>query len=264
MVVTFTEAATKELKERLRENLSLALEALLQGSSKDETVLSIVQLYQDLYSQSLLEAAILNFDQSAIFTIHGFCQRMLQENAFESSALFDAELISSEKDIVEEIVNDFWRKEVYQLSADDLRLLTLNRESLLNLCKQVMSSPNHIFEPKLSEEELQVKQEQFAKIKADCEQIRMVFDRSESDIYSKLFEKGSLSGAKYRASSWEKKKAEFLSFLKKPQANVSIINYFGQKVAESAKKGKDAPEHEVFRLCSNLEERENPRLLDIL
>lgn len=130
LVVTFTEAATKELRERIRENLSLAL-AVFHGEKEDELISTILALYEDQAQK--IESAILNFDESAIYTIHGFCQRMLQENAFESSCLFDAELLTDDKPIVEELVNDFWRREIYTKS---LVLPTgFNKETLLNFTR---------------------------------------------------------------------------------------------------------------------------------
>ncbi|MGZ6276017.1 MAG: hypothetical protein ACXWMI_07890, partial [Syntrophales bacterium] len=58
----------------------------------------------------MLTAAVRDFDEAAIFTIHGFCQRMLYENAFESGALFDVEIVTSQEDLRKEIVEDFWRR----------------------------------------------------------------------------------------------------------------------------------------------------------
>ena len=126
LVVTFTKAATKELKDRLRANLAKAF-----SGDVDETMQDILSYYEDKNCdvKALLERAILNFDQSAIFTIHGFCQRMLKENAFESGALFDEELISSDKELIEEVVNDFWREENYPEGKN----LNLSRGELLSL-----------------------------------------------------------------------------------------------------------------------------------
>ena len=63
---------------------------------------------------ALLRAALLDFDEAAIFTIHGFCQRTLHENAFESGNLFDTELEpEQETGLIEEIVQDFWRRHFY-------------------------------------------------------------------------------------------------------------------------------------------------------
>ncbi len=74
LVVTFTEKATGELKTRLR----LMLENAVQ---KD-----------DAYSP-ILKPALDNFDQAPIFTIHGFCQRLLQEYALENGQDFGAALV---------------------------------------------------------------------------------------------------------------------------------------------------------------------------
>ena len=43
--------------------------------------------------RALLERALLDFEQAPIFTIHGFCQRVLTEDAFLAGRLFDQELI---------------------------------------------------------------------------------------------------------------------------------------------------------------------------
>ena len=72
LVVTYTRAATEELRERLRERLVEARDASLTEPEYDVTV-----------RQSLV-LEIQSFDESAIFTIHGFCQRVLGDFAFES------------------------------------------------------------------------------------------------------------------------------------------------------------------------------------
>jgi exodeoxyribonuclease V beta subunit len=48
-------------------------------------------------AQHRLEAALRSFDEAAIFTIHSFCQRTLQDRAFESGTLFDAELVPTSR-----------------------------------------------------------------------------------------------------------------------------------------------------------------------
>ena len=47
-----------------------------------------------------LRQALSGFDEAAVFTIHGFCLRMLQENAFESGVGFDTELMAAFEDAV--------------------------------------------------------------------------------------------------------------------------------------------------------------------
>ncbi len=114
LVVTFTNAATEELRDRIRNKLRQAKEGFSTGSSDDPLVNSWVKHHGHprLALQSIHEALI-NFDQAAIFTIHGFCQRILYENAFETGNLFDAELITDQTDMIQEIVDDFWRTNFY-------------------------------------------------------------------------------------------------------------------------------------------------------
>ena len=52
-------------------------------------------------------------DEVAIDTIHAFCQRTLQERAFESGILFDVELVPDQRDLLEELAADYFRKEIY-------------------------------------------------------------------------------------------------------------------------------------------------------
>ncbi|MDA1381535.1 UvrD-helicase domain-containing protein [Plesiomonas shigelloides subsp. oncorhynchi] len=68
-------------------------------------------------AQTLL-AAERQMDEAAIYTIHGFCQRMLTQNAFESGSLFEQTLVTDEQSLVRQVVTDFWRRHFYPLSRD--------------------------------------------------------------------------------------------------------------------------------------------------
>ncbi len=114
LVVTFTEAATEELKTRIRQQLRNAVEVIASGSSRDPFLTSLLHSIPDQpKALELVKSAVRSFDQSSIFTIHGFCMRMLKENAFESGNLFDTELVTSQEDILREITYDFWRNNIY-------------------------------------------------------------------------------------------------------------------------------------------------------
>ena len=84
LVVTFTEAATEELKERIRDKLTEAIEAFTKGRSEDTLLNELVKRCgNSKEALRSLRDAVRNFDQAAIFTIHGFCRKMLQENALQ-------------------------------------------------------------------------------------------------------------------------------------------------------------------------------------
>lgn len=124
LVVTFTEAATEEIRDRVRKRLSEAKQAIFfrdvkSGAYKPDPVLA--QLIEQIPDHDLafrrLDAAIKMMDEACIFTIHGFCQRMLKFHAFESGSLFDNQFILDEKAYLQNAIKDFWRRNVYPLSG---------------------------------------------------------------------------------------------------------------------------------------------------
>ena len=97
LVVTFTEAATEELRGRIRSNIHELRLACVRGSSTNPLLSDLLDLIDDKEDAvSQLLAAERQMDEAAIYTIHGFCQRMLSNNAFESGILFQQTLVQDE------------------------------------------------------------------------------------------------------------------------------------------------------------------------
>ena len=114
LVVTFTRAATEELRDRIRTKLLPAESAFSRATSEDPFLRDLLkQQKEHRTAVDLIHDALLDFDQASIFTIHGFCARILYEHAFETANLFDAELISDQTEWVREVAEDFWRKNFY-------------------------------------------------------------------------------------------------------------------------------------------------------
>lgn len=119
LVLTFTNAATEELKDRIRNKLVQARDAFAAGNSVDPLIESLLKIYPDQQAAGMcLHEALIDFDQAAIYTIHGFCQRIIHENAFETHNLFDTELVSNQSHLIQEVVDDFWRKTFYTASKE--------------------------------------------------------------------------------------------------------------------------------------------------
>ncbi|HVN78097.1 MAG TPA: exodeoxyribonuclease V subunit beta [Terriglobia bacterium] len=117
LVITFTKAATEELRTRIRKIVRGAYDALETDSVADEFVAGLLAGISDRDDARLqLINALHSFDEAAIFTIHAFCQRVLQENAFESSGLFDTPLVTDSSPVLREIAADYWRINVYEAS----------------------------------------------------------------------------------------------------------------------------------------------------
>ncbi|MCK9283807.1 MAG: exodeoxyribonuclease V subunit beta [Rhodocyclaceae bacterium] len=125
LVVTFTKAATAELRRRIRTRLAAARSALQSGEPGDDAVLRALLPRLDAAQAVVrLTLAIESFDLAAIHTIHGFCQRALAERAFESAQAFDAELLSDDSALLRETVEDVWRNELAAADADWAAWLT--------------------------------------------------------------------------------------------------------------------------------------------
>lgn len=129
LVVTFTKAATEELKERIRLRLNEAKQA---ANGKTDNIdgaiidwLERLDIERDLIKKRL-ELALLDIDQASVFTIHGFCQRVLKEHALESGQLFDSELTADTATIIQACADDFWRIQIYQRTHWDAALLMAN------------------------------------------------------------------------------------------------------------------------------------------
>ena len=127
LVVTFTDAATKELRDRIRTRLTQAAEVFSSTSDSiqpsAETAL-IHQLRDESYPdpatwpdcrKKLLLAAEW-MDEAAVSTIHAWCNRMLTEHAFDSGSLFRLSLETDQSELLDEVTRDYWRTFIYPLS----------------------------------------------------------------------------------------------------------------------------------------------------
>ena len=118
LVVTFTKAATAELRDRIRARIVEALAVLHGGASGGDPF--VPDLLASLRAKGLpdeqierqLALARATFDEASIFTIHGFCQRALADTPFAAQLPLELELLENDADLRREVVNDFWRKRI--------------------------------------------------------------------------------------------------------------------------------------------------------
>jgi exodeoxyribonuclease V beta subunit len=130
LVVTFTDAATKELRDRIRARLTEAA-AYFQADPDDVTPLEpgdtdLLHVLRDDYPPQQwpacarrLQLAAEWMDEAAVSTIHGWCNRMLREHAFDSDSLFTQTLETDQSDLLAEVVRDYWRTFMAPLDATD-------------------------------------------------------------------------------------------------------------------------------------------------
>ncbi|MBH3426988.1 exodeoxyribonuclease V subunit beta [Pseudomonas alkylphenolica] len=124
LVVTFTDAATKELRERIRTRLAEAARFFRNELSEADPLL---QQLRDDYPQDLwpacanrLDVAAQWMDEAAVSTIHSWCQRMLREHAFDSGSLFTQSLETDHSELLGQVMRDYWRQFCYSMQGEAL------------------------------------------------------------------------------------------------------------------------------------------------
>lgn len=150
LAVTFTEAATQELRARLRKRLALAAEisqALMSGNpvvvgEDAEAALTLHLLQRQLLLETAaslharLRRAEHEIDLASVFTIHGFCARVLSEHALQTGQVFDPlEMIGSERELLDDVAADVWR--MHGADARDAELLQVLWTSPDSLAKDL-------------------------------------------------------------------------------------------------------------------------------
>lgn len=119
LVVTFTDAATAELRDRIRRRLRAAVKVLAGEGAADAELAAFVApaaAEKRVVYTERAGRALRTLDLAAISTIHSFCFRMLQEHAFESGARFDLGLAADTALLVDDVANDYWSSKVVGLS----------------------------------------------------------------------------------------------------------------------------------------------------
>jgi exodeoxyribonuclease V beta subunit len=121
LVMTFTRAATQELRERLRARLAMAARVAAEAPRNDRAdaaeqfaarVIANAEADRATVAARLRDAAT-RVDQATITTIHGFAQRAAGENAFESALPFDRGEQVEDAEVQREAAADYWRARVF-------------------------------------------------------------------------------------------------------------------------------------------------------
>lgn len=124
LVVTFTKAATQELRDRIREKLVNVGKWFRDPSSKEaqEALREpfLAELYQEVQprlNECLLRLKIAEreIDLASIFTIDSFCQKMLFQFAFSSGIRFDIDLLTNESELLNRLSEETWRELFYPM-----------------------------------------------------------------------------------------------------------------------------------------------------
>lgn len=125
LVVTFTKAASEELRGRIRQRLLEARALLAQEETSVSGPLAdwAATLTDRQAARMRLRRALSEIDRAAIFTIHSFCRQMLFEQALESGQPFEVELLADIRQVQNQVVEDFWRSRLYRLAPEPCQVV---------------------------------------------------------------------------------------------------------------------------------------------
>ncbi len=271
LVVTFTRAATGELRGRVRERLAAALVQVDGGSrvSDEELAGWLDDLARGDPSRcrERLRSALRDFDDAAIFTIHGFCQRMLQEYAFESGVDFEAELVGDESDLRRTVIQDFWARVTYGAPSLAVAWLQgpgkLKLPDLEQLGKDLAATPTvprvpaRDDGPALGAEDLERIEADFRGAWSAAVEAWRQGGAAALGLVAEAAAAGDLNGSRYRPATvlgrWQEQLAAFFAALP-PLADDDIRKVLGHLAAGRMKVNKKGqqPQHPFFDACAQL------------
>ena len=254
LVVTYTKAATAELRERIRTRMVELKRAVECGEEDEFRAALMVDAQTTELRLQRLTLAILSFDRAAIFTIHGFCQRLLSENAFESGMPFQTEMLLDERLLVQEVVDDFWRSRIQDIPPGLLGYLL---DQGMSPDQLALGLRGHINKPYL-EIRGQAMPADLAEREADFSarfgETRQLWLAQRDGIVTQLKQCDGLNRNKYRPASIDKWVLAMDLYLQStPGPRFDELEKFSSSVlGASLKKNGTAPDHPFFDRCESL------------
>ncbi|WP_027670399.1 exodeoxyribonuclease V subunit beta [Rheinheimera baltica] len=277
LVVTFTRAATAELRDRIRARLVDAATAFRLGSTDETMLQSLLDDYpatQYPACAAALERAAQWMDEAAIFTIHGWCQRMLAEHAFDSGMAFGEQLSDDNQQLLHTLACDYWRRFLYPLQDAQL-LHALGRvaqspEALLadvqpwlqadavnmqfNVAGQALPKA---LSPQQAAEPLAQWQQHLNTL---CQQVVPLCGDAVLHLLDDAFANSWLNGTKFKAANWPAERAWWQALLADPQllqaSNADVVKMVGKysasNLAAAQKKAQPLVSHAVFQLFDDI------------
>ena len=265
LVVTFTEAATQELRDRIRSRIHDALQ-WLEGRRKQT---DLHELLEPLRGNSdvieRLRDALTCMDEAAIFTIHGFCQRTLTESAFESGVLFDADFITDESLMRQQAARDYWRNHFAGVSPRHAVWLArqwANPDALLSEASMLVDNPQVVLLPEVDRSRVEKLEQQRS---SSFDELGDLWLKDQAAVTELLNTSKTLSRAadKYKKENMDAA-CEALSFAVASGLDAYLLpdgfDLFTNDKLESSlkpgmvKKGGAAPVHQFFDKAQQLVE----------
>ncbi|OGQ99522.1 MAG: exodeoxyribonuclease V subunit beta [Deltaproteobacteria bacterium RIFOXYD12_FULL_57_12] len=264
LVVTYTEAATEELRDKIRRRIRNALEFISRpDAGQDDALLACLAgaSLDNAQSRQRLTVALRTFDEAAIYTIHGFCQRMLREHGFESGTLFDAELLTDEAPLIREIVEDFWRRHFYEnasLFVEYAHQTNITPESLGAFASRHGRRSYQVVLPTTPAMDCTVISECEQNFLVAMDELRQAWPAARAEVEQTLLNDRCLHRNKYNPKQIPGWLAAMDTLTIADRSGLLLFDKFNKftpvELARSTKGGQPPPESPFFELCGRLQE----------
>lgn len=256
LVVTFTKAAVAELRGRIRLRLREALD-VVNGDNDDEFLADLLtpitaDAEKKEHAKKRLQLALSCMDNAAIYTIHGFCKRVLSQYAFEAGISFDLEMQESASEFRQQAVLDYWRQHAWQDGPVAQLLISQfsDAQQLLGQLKSLLSKADIPLTPTVSLESALTANA--AKEKA----LQTLLGAWQSDgmhaynLQCDALDKKILNGTRVRRASLEKTYLAFNAWAHGGKPEIEFERFSQQWLNERCAKGKNdqVPMHSFYAL----------------
>lgn len=271
LVVTFTKAATAELRDRIRGKLLQAEKAFAAGASEDNLLADLLQRQKDhAAAVDLIHDALVEFDKAPIFTIHGFCARILYEHAFETANLFDSELISDQTELVRDVAEDFWRRHFYDAPQEFISYFTEKIKSPAYFRKLLNKTGAAEFKiiPQIKKpllKTLSAFRKTYQRLKDQWPTVRTAVSEALHDPALSGTYYGSLKPAEKKPAATKRDMkisamtAAMDRYAAGTGAGLSLFknfeNFTARKIQKATRKKESPPSHEFFNTCDEVYRR---------
>ena len=289
LVVTFTRAATAELRDRIRNVLGATLAAArtrgvdgrdgavpatgwdlhgthagaeIAADSQTGELLAAWEGRGGIVDQALvrrLETAMRDVDRANIHTIHGFCQRVLADHAFESGFPFGFEVHGGDGEMVARAVRDSWRRRLYPASTFLTRYAVSNGFLPEEIAAWVSSRRAKSGVAIVGGDPLERPIEGHeAAWREAFDATRVVWEENRGDFLAEMLEGSWLNRSRYRARRTERELAAIEALLSAPEPRLpeqGVFSRYGrQQLSHACKRNCAVPGNALFDAFDRLEE----------
>ncbi|WP_411369167.1 exodeoxyribonuclease V subunit beta [Pseudidiomarina salilacus] len=237
LVVTFTDAATQELRDRIRARLAEAASFFRGDCATDD---GFLRTLRDAYAAETwpqqaryLDLAAQQMDEAAVSTIHGWCHRMLSEHAFASGSLFNQVLNTEQSELYLQAAQDYWRRFIANKTSEELAAYTLmtkqfsSPETLVSRSRELMHVPLDSLADELTAiDAFLTKAQQLRDEFHRASLWREAYAQFQVSFVDSVFAKKQVNGNKLRVNwlnNWLQKFEQWLQQLESAPASASLL-----------------------------------------